>query len=430
MKKIIPLLIILSFFVVLFQTVMATELKSASKTSFPKLTSEDWAWWRGPNRNGIAEAKQTPPLKWDAKTNVLWKINLIGRGHGSPTVVGDQIFLAIADLDEKFQAVVCYNRQTGKQQWLTKLHKGNMEVKGNKKATLASSTVACDGERLFINFLNNNAMTTSALDRSGKILWQQKITDYVVHQGFGSSPAIYGPLVIVSADTKGEGGGAIAAMNRTNGKFVWKKSRPQDPNYTSPIILKAANKVQLVFVGNNMVSSYEPLSGKLNWTMKGATTECVTSTVTDGTHIFTTGGYPKNHIAAVTADGSNKVVWEKPIRMYVPSMIAFGNHLYASSDRGVAMCLDSHTGKEKWKKRLGGTFSASVVKVGENIFATNESGTTFIFKANPNKFELVSKNKICDEIYATPTICNSRIYIRGANYDGKKRQETLYCVGK
>jgi len=291
----------------------AVETPTTEETSLVKLTSSDWAWWRGPNRNGIAEAKQSPPLKWDKKNNVLWKVDLIGRGHGSPTVVGDQVFLAVANLKEEYQAVVCYDRNTGKQQWLTKLHQDGLNVEGNKKATLASSTVACDGERLFINFLNNNAVTTSALDRNGKILWQKKITNYVVHQGFGSSPAIYRQLVIVSADNKG--GGAIAALNRTNGEFVWKESRPKDPNYTSPIILTAANKEQLFIIGNNLVSSYQPLTGKKNWEIKGATTECVTSTVTDGKHIFTSGGYPKNHIAAVTADGSGEIVWEKSIRM-------------------------------------------------------------------------------------------------------------------
>src|SRR5579862_9789633 len=48
----------------------------------------DWPWWRGPNRNGVADPKQQPPVKWSDTENVRWKTPVPGRGHGSPIVVG------------------------------------------------------------------------------------------------------------------------------------------------------------------------------------------------------------------------------------------------------------------------------------------------------------------------------------------------------
>src|SRR5436305_908526 len=151
----------------------------------------DWPWWRGPQRNGSADPRQKPPLHWSDTDNVLWKTPVPGRGHGSPTVVGDQVFLATADHEKEVQSVLCYHRQTGKLLWQTEVHRGGFEKKGNGKSSLASSTVACDGKRLFINFLHAGAVWTTALDRDGGQLWQTKITDYVIHQGSGSSPAIY-----------------------------------------------------------------------------------------------------------------------------------------------------------------------------------------------------------------------------------------------
>ena len=68
---------------------------------------------------------------------------------------------------------------------------------------------------------------TTALDLNGKIIWQQKICDYVTHQGFGSSPVLHENLVIVSADHRG--GGVIAALNRETGKVVWSQDRPKLP---------------------------------------------------------------------------------------------------------------------------------------------------------------------------------------------------------
>lgn len=388
----------------------------------------DWPWWRGPNRDGIAALNQSPPLEWSETKNVVWKTPVPGRGHGSPAVVGTRVFLATADVPGETQSVLCCDRSSGKVLWQTVVHRGPLESKGNGKSSQASATVACDGHRVFINFLHGGAVYTTALSLDGRQLWQTKITDFVIHQGFGSSPALYESLVIVSADNKGSG--AIAALDRATGEVVWKIDRPKVPNYTSPILLKVAGKEQLLFTGCDLVTSLEPLTGKTLWEIPGSTTECVTSTVTDGRVIFTSGGYPKNHLSAVVADGSGKVAWHNNSRVYVPSMLVQGGYLYAVLDAGVAMCWKSDTGEEVWKGRLGGTFSASPVIVGEHLFAVNEAGKTFILKASPSAFELVGENQLGDEAFATPTFCDSRIYFRVATNKDGARQETLYCLGK
>ncbi|MBC8357275.1 MAG: PQQ-binding-like beta-propeller repeat protein [Planctomycetes bacterium] len=408
----------------------STLVADDSKPSPIQFESTDWPWWRGPQRNGIAAANQAPPLKWSRTENVLWKSPVPGRGHGSVTVVGEQVFLATADEQADKQIVLCFDRNTGKQLWQTVVHDRGIERKGNKKASQASGTIACDGERLFVNFLNKGAAYTTALTRGGEQLWQTKITDYVVHQGYGSSPALYDSLVIVSADNKQKAGGAIAALNRATGNIVWRHDRPATPNYPSPIILKAGGRDQVFLTGCDLVSSFDPLSGKKLWEIEGATTECVTSTVTDGNIILTSGGYPKNHIAAVRADGSGEIVWENNVRVYVPSMLIHEGTIYGVADAGVAMCWDAATGKERWKGRLGGTFSSSPVIVGKHIYVTNEAGESSVFNADPEKFELVAKNQLGNEVYATPTICGSRIYMRVAEQQGDRRQEMLYCLGK
>lgn len=393
-----------------------------------QFTAGDWPWWRGPQRNGIADAQQKVPEKWSNAENVIWRAPLPGRGHGSPTVVGEQIFLATADHDQQVQSVLCFDRKSGRQLWQTEVHRGGFEMKGNAKSSLASSSVACDGKLLFINFLNAGAIHTTALSREGKIVWQTKITDYILHQGFGSSPAIYHDQVIVSADNKGTG--LIAGLERATGKFVWKHERPKFPNYTSPIILNVAGKDQLLFTGCELVTSLEPLTGKVNWEIPGSTTECVTSTVTDGKLIFTSGGYPKNHLAAVKADGSGTIVWENKTRVYVPSMLVKDGYLYTVLDAGVAMCWKADDGTEVWKGRIDGTFSGSPILVGDRLFATSESGKTYILRATPAAFELLAENQLGEETFATPTICGGQIFFRIANQVDGKRQEELVVVGK
>ncbi|MEE2643044.1 MAG: PQQ-binding-like beta-propeller repeat protein, partial [Planctomycetota bacterium] len=391
----------------------------------------DWPWWRGPQRNGIADANQNPPMSWGRSENLLWKAPIPGKGHGSPTILGNRVLITSADLERDLQTVICLDRQTGNWQWEAIVHRGGLKTRGNqkqnKKASLASTSVGTDGQLLFVNFLNQEAVWTTALTLGGKQVWQKKICNYVVHQGYGSSPAIYEDLVIVSADNKG--GGMIKALKKSSGKTVWERSRPSKPNYPSPVIFSVAGKTQLLMTGCDRVTSLNPLTGKEFWEIEGATTECVATTVTDGKHIFTSGGYPKNHISAVAADGSGKVVWENRSRVYVPSMICHRGHLFAVLDAGIAVCYDSRTGEEKWKSRLAGNFSGSPILVGDRIYATSEKGETFIYRADPERFELLARNQLADSVLSTVAICGGRIFMRGAVEENGSRQEYLYCIG-
>lgn len=394
-----------------------------------ELSRHDWPWWRGPERNGVAHADQNPPLTWSPDDNVLWKSSVPGRGHGSAIVVGDRVLLSAADHQTEQQIVLCFDRNTGDEVWRQVVHEGGFPTKGNKKASLASSTPACDGERVYVNFLNDGAVYTTSLNlESGDQLWQTRISDYVIHQGYGSSPALYENLVIVSADNKG--GGAVTALGGEDGQPVWTRPRPVKPNYPSPIILNVFGQDQLLLTGCDLVTSLNPLTGDEIWEIEGATTECVTSTVTDGTHVFTSGGYPDNHMSAVVADGSGKVAWRNKVRTYVPSMLVQNGSLYAVLDTGIATCRVAATGDELWKSRLAGTFSSSPVLVGDRIYATNERGTTFVFLASPDRFQLLAKNQLGDNVFATPTICGSRIYTRVAHDVDGERQEFLYCLAE
>ena len=407
--------------------VLCFALTTAAHAQPINVGPNDWPWWRGPNRNGVADPKQKPPLKWSETDNVLWKAPIPGRGHGAPIVVGAHVILATADAKNETQSVLCFDRQTGKLLWETTVHKGGLEKGGNGKASMASGTLASDGDRLYVNFLHNKAIYATALDRDGKQVWQTKVTDYVLHQGFGSSPTVFDSLVLVSADNKGTG--VLAALERTTGKVVWKVDRPKMPNYASPIVLNVAGREQLFFIGCELVTSLDPRTGTKLWETKGATTECVTSTVTDGKLMITSGGYPKGHVAAIHADGSGKTAWELPTKVYVPSMIERGGYLYAVQDTGVAVCWKFDTGKEMWKERLAGNFTASLVLVDDMLFALNESGKTFVFKARPEAFELLAENQLGNDAMATPTICGGRIYFRVAFNQKGQRQEMLYCVG-
>lgn len=387
----------------------------------------DWPWWRGPMRDGTADQSQRPPTEFDANKNVAWTAKIPGRGYGSPTIYGDQIFLTTCDESTGAQSLMCLARHDGSIKWSVVVHESGA-LRKNEKSTGASSTPACDGQRVFVNFPNKDTLVTTAFDLNGKRLWERQISHYEEHQGYGASPALYQDLIIVTSDNKA--GGAIMAMKRDSGEVVWKRDRPNKPNYPSPIIVHAANKDQIILVGCDQVVSYDPRTGETLWETEGATTECVTSTLTNGELIYTSGGYPENHMSAIKADGSRETVWKNSNRLYVPSLVQRDGFLYGVLDAGIAMCWNSSTGKEMWKKRIGGTFSASATLVGDLVYIPNEGGEFFIFKATPDKFDLVAKNKVGEEVLATPVIVDSHIYYRAVAEGAPNRQEVLYCFGE
>ena len=228
-----------------------------------QVLSSDWPWWRGPFRNGHAFPDQDPPTTWsdteEKRENILWKVPIPGRGHGSPIVVDDCVYLPTADRERDVQTVLCLNRETGEQHWETTVHTGGL-MKKNKKASQASPSLAWDGERLIVSFLNDGAVFTTALDTSGKQLWQTRVSDYVIHQGYAASPNVYQHLVIINADNKG--GGAIVALDRASGKEVWRQPRPKLPNYPSPVVVHAAGQDQLIMIGGKLVSSFQSAYGR------------------------------------------------------------------------------------------------------------------------------------------------------------------------
>jgi len=398
----------------------------AHSQEYPKMDEGDWAWWRGPTAMGEADAKREYPLEWDNDRNVIWRSNIPGRGHGSPILVGGRLYVAVCDEATGSQGVVALDRETGAVVWKKEVHESGAMTK-NAKSSGASGTIACDGEHLFIAFANSGKVTLSALSMDGDIAWQSVLCDYQVHQGFAASPLLYKNLVIAVADTKGNG--AVAAYERESGKMVWRRERPSNPNYPSAIVHRIANRDQLILIGCDEVISLEPTTGDTIWRREGATTECVTTTVTDGVHVYSSGGYPRNHLAAYRADRQGEIAWETTDRLYVPSLVIRDKYLYGVLDAGIAVCWDSATGKEAWKGRLGGDFSASPVLAGNRIYATSETGKTYVYEATPERYRLLATNSLGDETFATPTFSDGRIYFRIATSASGSRQEQIVCLG-
>jgi outer membrane protein assembly factor BamB len=397
--------------------------------SFSSLSAADWAQWRGPNHNNVAEAGQSVPTAWSATRNVAWKVDVPGRGHSSPIVIGDLIVLTSADEQGQQQGVFGFDRQTGKQRWGTPISKGGFPKLHNKN-THASPTACSDGRQIYATFNHHNKIEAVALDMQGKVVWKQDVGGFVPKKyqyGYAAAPTLYQGKLIISADS--DTVAWVKALDTKTGKVAWQQNRPKKLNWSSPIVGNVSGKDQLFISGCEMIASYDPGTGRLLWSQPCLTMATCGTVVWDNDTVYASGGYPKKQTVAVKADGSGNMPWTNTAKCYEQSMVIHDGHLYAVDDTGIAFCWNARSGQEMWKTRLRGPISASPVLVGDTIYATNERGTTFVFKANPEWFEAIAENQLGEETFASSAVVDNRILMRVASGNGAGRKETLYAIG-
>lgn len=393
----------------------------------PFLFAGDWPQWRGPTHNGKAAAGPMPPLTWSESENVLWVVDIPGRGHSTPTLIGDKIFMATAD--DTAQSVLALDRSTGKLLGKQVIHEGGLRGKIHNKNTHASATVAADADGLYITFYNREKIVLTALEQKGAIRWQKDVGAFRQKYEFGyaASPVLHGDLVIATAES--ESVTAVVAYDKKTGAERWRAKRPQNTSYSTPGLLKLAGREQLIMTGGQELVSYDPATGKKLWAAPGSAQHTAGTVTGEGDLVIGSGGYPQRETVCVKADGSGQVLWKNKMKCYEQSMLMHEGHVYMVNDDGMAACYVAATGEEKWKERCKGPVSASPILVGDRIYASNELGTTFVFKANPERFELLAKNQLGNDSFPTPVFVDGKIYIRTAFRNDGKRQERLYCIG-
>ncbi len=413
-------------FAVLSLLLAGFSASAADKPAFLEAAPDDWPWWRGPALDGKSRDRQTA-TQWSGTENVFWKYAVPGRGHSSPILCGRYIFLTSADEQTKTQHVLAIDRKTGKQLWDYTAHRGGFLRKYSKN-THASATPACDGKALYSVFINNDGLHVTATSLEGKLLWQKEAGKFRSEHGYGSSPVLYGSLVIVNGESLKDS--FLAALDRTTGKEVWKidrKTTGRHGNYSTPIVALLAGKSQLIQTGMHEVTSYDPETGEKIWSCAGPAEVTANTVACSDKLVFASGGFPEKELLAIRADGKGDVTkthveWRTRKGVaYVPSPLYHDDYLYVVSDDGMATCFETASGKQIWQERLSGAFSSSPILVGSLVYVTNEAGLTFVLKTGP-KFEIVAKNDLGDSVLATPAACGDRLYLRTSRF--------LYCIGK
>ncbi len=401
-----------------FLAVVFLSLASAAR-------AEEWPGWRGPRGDGTS-MESAVPLHWSKTENVVWKTPIPGKGHSSPVVWGDRVFLTTCLEKEQQRVLLCLDRRDGKLLWQRVVVTTPLEPK-HKLNSYASSTPATDGKHVWVSFLEMPQMLVVCYDNDGTEVWRTAPGPFKSVHGFCSPPLLYKDMVILNGDhdaPKDAPPGYLVALDQATGKERWKTDRPnRTRSYCPPLLIDAGGTKEMVLSGSKCVAGYDPDTGKQLWLFDGPTEQFVASLVPLDGLMFLTAGFPEYHVMAIRPDGS--VAWHHKgsarDMSYVPSPVAWDKYFFLVSDTGAASCYEVQSGKRLWLEPLGRHHSASPVSAAGHLFFTDDDGVTFVLKPGPT-FEVVAKNELGEECYASPAVAHGQMFIRTLNH--------LWCIGE
>ncbi|HEX3725234.1 MAG TPA: PQQ-binding-like beta-propeller repeat protein [Pirellulales bacterium] len=374
--------------------------------------------------------------------NVRWSTPVLGRGHSSPIVWGNQVFLASADETASIQWLLSFDRSTGLLLWKCEVGRGNFGVR-HQKNSYASATPACDGRYVYYPFVADDGLVVTAVDLRGRLAWQTRAGPYAqdVGHGYASSPTLFGGLVIVLSDShramgRREGLRAmiglkhdafLAALDGATGAVVWRVRRggQEQTSYGTPVVVEVAGRPQLIVPGGSAIVAYSPSDGRELWRCRWPMARAANSAAACDNWVFASGADPERQIICIRADGhgdvtDSHVVWTVKNRgADVPSPLVVERRLLLVDDGGVASCYNIESGSLFWRRRLGGQFTASPIAIAGDVYAVNESGRTFVFRVNP-KFELIAENDLNEETLASPISAGGNLLLRTS--------DRLWCI--
>ncbi len=377
----------------------------------------DWPQFRGPGGRGVSTEPEFP-VRWDRRTNVRWRTPLPGPGNGSPIVVRGRVFLNQANKDGTRRSLLCFDRRDGKLLWERAVAFDRVE-KTHQTNPYESPTPASDGTCV-VTWHGSAGLFCYDLD--GDLQWQIDLGDVHHIWGYASSPIIHDGRVFQQFGPGVET--FMAAVDLKTGKLLWKTDEPGGANdrnprmvgsFGTPVIVEVDGRPQLIAAMPTRVVAYDPDTGAILWTCRGLSSPrgdlVYTSPVVAGDILVVMAGY-KGPAMAIRLGGNRG------------DGVAVGPFVYvANAGPGIIQCLEAATGKVRWQARMpGGNAWASTIYAGGLLYSTDQSATSYVYKADPDAFRLVATNALNEPCNATPAFSDGEIFIR--------THAALYCISE
>ena len=445
------------------------------KSSGASRTNE-WLQFRGPNGSGVAEGFALP-AEFSSTKNLVWKTP-VPFARSSPIVAGDRVYLTASEgdklitlaLDRKtgkllWQRDVARARQMtiykandsaspspvsdgknvfvffaelglisygpdGKERWRLPLGPFNSFYGMAGSPVLAGNTLVMVCDQRTDSFI-------LAVDaRDGKMLWKKSRTNFEAY----STPAIYRPkdgpaqVIVMGSPT-------VDAYSLDKGERLWWVSKIGA--YPKGVAVLGSNMVYVIADGGEepfLPAFEETLKADTNKDQKIQREEMKANpdayehfgwldANNDGSiereeYDFVRNSTVTGHgLTAVRLTGqgditASNVVWSvKKSYPSIPSPLIYRGVMYMIKEGGILSSLDPATGQVLKQGRTPDAleeYYASPVAADGKIFLVSASGKVTVVKAD-GQWEIVATNSLDEEVWATPAIAGSNLYIRTRN---------------
>jgi outer membrane protein assembly factor BamB len=407
----------------------------------------EWPQWRGPFNTGMAVGDA--PLRWSAG-DVRWQLAIPGRGHSTPVVAGDRMFLttaiptgkrtspetagragggADAGLEHRFE-VLAVDRRSGKPLWqrtatVATPHEGYHRVYGS----FASNSPVTDGSRLFAFFGSRGLY---AYDVNGGLLWQK---DFGVQMrmdmafGEGTPLTLHDGRLLLHFDHLDTG--FLVMLDPASGREIWRTKRTEPYNWAAPYVAHHGGRRQIIVSGLT-VRSYDFETGAFLWETAGLGENTIPQPVQHDDLVFAMSGHTVKMLLAIrlgrtgTLTGTDAIAWSTPRGApYTPSPLLHDGRLYVVTDNGMLSCFDAATGKPHYQQmRLPQPYNFKASPVGANgkLYLATEEGDVVVVRMG-DRFEVLATSTLDNQSFiASPVIVAGTIYLRSRTH--------LFAIGR
>ncbi len=433
-------------------------------------SSDHWPQWRGPLFNGMARGDA--PTTWSDTSNVKWKAQIPGRGHSTPAIWGDRIFITSAtptgkpaaaapvpgsvsqpspgqtpqggqgrggrgpggdsgpQVEHRFE-VLCLDRKTGKILWqrtarVATPHEGYHRAYGS----FASNSPVTDGKFVYASFGSRGIY---CYDFNGKLIWEKDLGVQMKMRnafGEGAAPLLVGDRLFLVFDQEAES--FIVALDKRNSKELWRAARDERSSWSTPLAIEHAGRTEIVVSATNKVRSYDPQTGKVLWESAGLGSNAIPVPVYQKGMVYVMSGHRDPKLMAIKLGkegdltGSDAIMWSHTRGLaYTTSPVLYDNKLYVVTDSGMVSAFNALTGEPYYAQtRLPKTYNLKASPIGANgkLYLATEDGAVVVLKMG-EKFEVIATNTLEDQVFiATPVIAAGELYLRGQN--------TLFCISE
>lgn len=423
---------------------------------------ENWLSFRGPGARGIASS-QSVPSQWTATENVFWKRDLPGRGWSSPIIVANQVIVTTVvnssaneeakkglyfggDRSKPPQSehqwlVLSLDAVTGEPLWEKTVKQGVPEYPIHIKNSYASETPVSDGKKVYVYFGNVGVF---CFDLLGNEVWRKEMAGNPMRAGWGTaaSPILHNDQLFIVNDNEQDS--HVLALDKETGRELWRKSREEKSNWSTPYVWVNSKRTELITAGTNGVRSYD-LDGNELWSLKGMSSITIATPYVVDDLLIISSGYvldSKRPIYAIRPGGAGDIsvsgdetsndfiVWSLPRSApYNPSTVAINGKLIVLYDRGTIAGFGLKDGSKVISDQRipeGRAFTASPWVIDDKLYCLNEDGVTFVYKLSDvqGQLELLATNPLSsdDMSLATPAIANGKLYLR--------TDKRIYCIAQ